>query len=153
MNGPAKPTAELANARRDGFSLYVGNGAIICEQGFDFRRRHIAHSFSHSRISSRPASDQYRVDNAASVWLVPVAWFPRSWYSFTISLVTQFLLGRMIGYRTSHGRNCACFNRPSDRINPSSSSFGCNPNNLLLDGKGFPRDRAFHSSVNSVTCV
>ena len=36
------------------------------------------HSFSHSRISLRPASNQYGVDNAASVWLVPVAWFPCS---------------------------------------------------------------------------
>ena len=55
-----------------------------------------------------------------------------------MSLVTQFLLGRMIGYGISYGRNSACFNRPSDRINPSSSRFGCNPNNLLIDGKVFP---------------
>ena len=78
MKGPAKSTADLTNARRHGFSLDDGNGAIICEHGFDFRRRHTTHSFSHSQISSRPASNEYRVDNAASVWLVPVAWFPRS---------------------------------------------------------------------------
>ena len=77
-SGPANSNADLTNARKDGFSLDVGNGAIICDHGFDFRRRHTKHSFSHSRISSRPASNQYRVDNAASVWLVPVAWFLRS---------------------------------------------------------------------------
>ena len=78
MNGPAKSTADLTNARRDGFSLDVGNGAIIWEHVFDFRRRHTTHYFFHSQISSRPVSKQYRVDNAASVWFVPVAWFPRS---------------------------------------------------------------------------
>ena len=78
MNEPAKSTGELTNARRNGFSLDVGNGAIICEHGFNFRRRHTTHSFSHSRISSRQVSNQYRVDNASSVWLVPVAWFSRS---------------------------------------------------------------------------
>ena len=59
MNGPAaKSTADLANTRRDGSSLDVGSGVIICEQGFDFRRRHTAHSFSHARISSRPESNR-----------------------------------------------------------------------------------------------
>ena len=46
MNGPAKSTANLVNARSDGFSLDVGKGAIICEQGFDFRWRHTTYSFS-----------------------------------------------------------------------------------------------------------
>ena len=73
MNGPAKSTADLTNACRDGFSLDVGNGAIICEHVFDFRRRHATHYFSHSRISSLPVSNQYRVDNAATVWFVAVA--------------------------------------------------------------------------------
>ena len=72
-NGPAKSTADLVNARSDGFSLDVGKGANICEQDFDFRRRQTAHSLSQFRISSRPESSQCQADRAASVWLVPMA--------------------------------------------------------------------------------
>ena len=145
MNGPPKSTAVLVNARDDS-NLDRGNGAIICSQAFDFRRRHASHFFSHSQMTSRPDMIQYRADNAANVWFVPDAWCPFSWNSFKISFVTQLFWGKITGYLTSYDRNLACFKRLSDRIRPSLSSFGCKLNNLLIDGNGLPHERDCHSS-------
>lgn len=44
-----------------------------------------------------------------------------------MSFGTQLFRGRITGIRTSNDRSSACFKRPSDRINPSSSNFGCSP--------------------------
>ena len=128
----------------------MGSGAMICAQAFAFRRWHSAHSFSNSRITSRPEIIQFRADNVVNVWLVPEAWFPFSLYSFKISFVIQLFLGRMTGCRTSNERNLACFRRPPESINPSSSSFCCNPRCLLFAGNGRPRDTDVLSSRNSV---
>ena len=73
MYGPPKSTAVLENALNDVYSLDKGSGAMICSQGFPFRRLHSMHSFSHWRITSRAEIIQYLVDSAARVWLVPDA--------------------------------------------------------------------------------
>ena len=67
INGPAKSTADLLNARSDVLSIEVGRGAIICEQGLDFHHLHSAHSFSHSRITSRAEGIHYLDKSAARV--------------------------------------------------------------------------------------
>ena len=134
----------------DVFRRDRGSGAMICWYALALLRRHSEHCFSHSRIFSHPDIIQYRADTAANVWFVPGAWFPCSWKSFTISFVIQLFLGRIIGYLTSNDKNFACFNRPSDRIKPSSSNFGCNPRSLLLEATGRPLDKAAYSFRNSV---
>ena len=104
MNGPPKSTAVLVNAFSDVCSLAKGSGAMICCAALAFRRRHSAHSRSHSLIASRAEMIQYRADNVAKVWLVPNAWFPFSWASLIISFVSQHFRGKITGYRTS----CVC---------------------------------------------
>ena len=118
-----------------------------------FRRLHSAHSFPHFRITSRPAIIQYRADKAANVWFVPAACFLCSWKSLTINFVTHLFRGRIIGYLTSYAKNFACFKRPSERINPSSSRFGFRPSSLLLLGSGRPYDKVRHSSRKYDLCV
>ena len=71
MNEPPKSTDVPENAPRDGFSLMIGSGAIICLHALAFRLRHSAHSFTNSRITSLAETIQYLADSAANVRLVP----------------------------------------------------------------------------------
>ena len=144
--GPPKSTAVCAKGRSDNRSLTCGRGAIICFAALAFRLRHSLNSFSHSRISSRPDIIQNRVDRTASVWFVPLAWFPSSWKYFTINFVTWCLRGRIIGKRASWDKNSAFLSRLSHLIWPSSSNRGQKASNLLFFGSSFRRWRAKYSS-------
>ena len=59
-----------------------------------------------------------------------------------ISVVTQFFLGKMIGYLTSRGKYSAFPRRPQDLINPVSSILGFRASNLLPPERGF-----YHLSI------
>lgn len=55
----------------------------------------------------------------ASEWFAPVTWCPASWYSFTISFVTNSLFSKIIENRISRGIIPANFRRPTQRSRPS----------------------------------
>ena len=105
----------------------------------------LLHSFSHSRISSRPHIIQNRADRTASVWFVPLAWFPSSWKYFTINFVTWCLRGRIIGKRASWDKNSAYLSWLSHLSWPSSSNRGRKASNLLFFGSSFRSWRAKYS--------